>query len=277
MSQDKRVEEIRKRNVEERYGAPKEEWAHISDIDYLLAALDQRTRERDEAVEQVRVWKHHMSIYQQITPGFAPNMKLMTERDTLQAKLDTSLLSEQMFQREKNQANERADTLQARLTAAEGALREIRDYYRGEFREGDKAYQAVIVATAALSAAAPSVAGQAWPQASPQVVGSGYNPETGKPYEDNCPECAGRGWVWRSGRAMGVSDRLSCAVCRGTGKVPPPGPSSAAGGAPGGEGGCGCVCAEPSCAALRRFLVPMLELNKNKKEAGDVADSVVWH
>ena len=40
---------------------------------------------------------------------------------------------------------------------------------------------------------------------------------------------------------------------------------------------CWSMCAEPSCTALRRFLVPMLELNKNKKEAGDVADSVVWH
>jgi len=158
VSMDKRVEEIRKRNVEERYGAPKEEWAHISDIDYLLAALDQRTRERDEAVEQVRVWKHHMSIYQQITPGFAPNMKLMTERDTLQAKLDTSLLSEQMFQREKNQANERADTLQARLTAASEA------WAADPISAGGLCSQSLEDAMEALSAAAPSGSGQAWSQ-----------------------------------------------------------------------------------------------------------------
>src|SRR3990167_4663140 len=89
VSMDKRVEEIRKRNVEERYGAPKEEWAHISDIDYLLAALDQRTR------------------------------VLAAVRD----KFDADWRSNQ---EQLDQVYKECDTLQARLTAASEAILGLR-------------------------------------------------------------------------------------------------------------------------------------------------------
>ncbi len=49
----------------------------------------------------------------------------------------------------------RADEALARVRELEEALRKIEDYYAGEWREGDKAFQAVIVARAALTPEEP--------------------------------------------------------------------------------------------------------------------------